>query len=344
MPIIPHADRSHSNTPSDGTTLLLSRQQVATLIDLDDCIGAVEAALLAHAEGRTIPPGVLGVPVEGGGFHIKTAGLTSAPPYFAAKLNANYDANYERFGLPRIQGLIVLNDAVTGFPLAVMDSVEITALRTAAATAVAARYLANTESAVATICGCGLQGRMHLEALSRVRPLKEVYAFDHDFETARRLAAKARDELGVAARATRNLSHAASRSTLIVTATPSRAPLLGPDDVRPGAFVAAVGADSEIKQELEPELLAAAAVVVDHLEQCATIGELHHALGKGLLKQTDVRGELHEVVAGHLIGRQSVEEIIVFDSTGIAIEDVAAASLAFERARDRGVGIAARLL
>lgn len=326
-------------------TRLLMRRQVAELLGLDDAIAAVEAAFRAYAEGRAVPPGVLGVHVEGGGFHIKTAGLRDgSPPYFAAKLNGNFYANAERFGLPRIQGLVVLSDARNGYPLAVMDSTEITVVRTAAATAVAAKYLARADAAVATICGCGVQGRAQLAALCRVRPIASVHACDVDAAVAEKFAAELGGELGIAITPTKDLSRAARRSHVVVTCTPSRQPLLGPADVSPGAFIAAVGADSEEKQELDPELLAVASIVVDHLEQCATIGDLHHALECGVVARSDVRAELHEVVAGQRPGRTSDDEIVVFDSTGVALQDVAAAALVYERARDAGVGTLIEIL
>ncbi len=115
-------------------------------------------------------------------------------------------------------------------------------------------------------------------------------------------------------------------------------------DIRSGTFVAAVGADSEEKQELDPELLHASRVVVDHLEQCAAIGELHHALSRGILSRSQVHGELHQVVAGHRPGRTSPHEIFIFDSTGVALEDVAAARLVYERAVEAGVGTVIPLL
>ena len=325
-------------------SLLLTRHEVAGLLGLDECIGAVETAFRALASDDAIPPAVLGVHVDGGGFHIKTAGLAGSVPYFAAKLNGNFYGNAERFALPRIQGLIVLSDARNGYPLAIMDSTEITAIRTAATTAVAAKYLSRADSTVATICGCGLQGRVHLAALNKMRPLEIAYAYDADIAVAESFVADLSSELGIELRPTAELALSARRSDIIVTCTPSEIPLLGPDDVAPGSFVAAVGADSEEKQELDAGLLVTATVVVDNLEQCATIGELHHALEQDLIARSDVYAELHEVVAERRPGRTSDTQVIIFDSTGIAIEDVAAAALVYERARRTGVGTWMELL
>ena len=148
------------------------------LLDLDECISAVEAAFRDHAEGRSLPSGVLGIHAGAGGFHVKAAGLLRERPYFAAKLNANFPDNPKRFGLPTIQGVVALCDAENGSLLALLDSIEITLQRTGAATAVAARYLARADARVAVICGCGRQGRIQLRALQKVLPLRTAWAFD----------------------------------------------------------------------------------------------------------------------------------------------------------------------
>jgi alanine dehydrogenase len=321
-------------------TRILTRADVAELVDLPSCIEAVERAFLLHAEGRSLAPGVLGVPARaGGGFHLKTAGLDLQRRYFAAKCNANFADNPARRGLPAIQGVVVLCDADDGTLLALLDSIEITILRTGAATAVAARRLARQVPSVVTICGCGNQGRVQLRALAAVLEITRVLAFDLDRERAVRFAAEARTELGLAAEAAADLGAAARESDVCVTCTPSGRPLLRREDVRPGSFVAAVGADSHDKQELDPALVAASVLVVDVIEQCATIGELHHAIGAGLMTRGDVHAELAEILAGRKPGRTREDETIVFDSTGTALQDVAAAALAYERAVAQGRGV-----
>jgi alanine dehydrogenase len=320
-------------------TLLLTRGEVVELLTLDECIAAVEAGFRRQAEGGAVGPGVLGLPVPDGGFHIKAAGLRLARFYVAAKINANFPDNMARRGLPTIQGVVVLSDGETGLPLALIDSMEITALRTGAATAVAARYLARPEAHVATIVGCGRQGRIQLAALARVRPLERVHAVDADPGLAARFAREMSAQLGLDVRPAASAAEAAPGSDIFVTCTPSRRPLLHRVDVRPGAFVAAVGADNEHKQELEPALMAAATIVVDSLEQCAAIGDLHHALASGAVSIGQVHAELSEVVAGRKPGRRSAEEITIFDSSGVAIEDVAAAAAVYEKAMAAGRGV-----
>jgi ornithine cyclodeaminase/alanine dehydrogenase-like protein (mu-crystallin family) len=213
-----------------------------------------------------------------------------------------------------------------------MDSIEITILRTGAATAVAAKHLARPESRVATVCGCGNQGRVQLRALARVLRLERVYAFDVDEERARQFAEALSAELALEISPVTDLSQAVSRSDVCVTCTPSRAPLVRREDLRPGTFIAAVGADSPDKQELEPAILASSTLVVDVLEQCAEIGELHHALEKRLMRREEVHAELGDIVAGLKPGRISDREIAVFDSTGTALQDVAAAAAVYEKA------------
>jgi alanine dehydrogenase len=316
-------------------TLLLTRSDVAALLDLDACIAAVEEAFRAHADGRSLPPGVLGVHAKDGGFHIKAAGLRGERSWFAAKVNGNFFRNRERFGMPNIQGIIVLCDADNGYPLAVLDSIEITIQRTGAATAVAARHLARPDSRTAAIFGCGNQGRVQLECLRRVLPLERVYAWDLDESAARRFASELNLEASVAA----SPAEAAATADVCVTCTPSRHAFLKREHVRPGTFIAAVGADNPEKQEIDPDLLAGSKIVTDVMEQCAEIGDLHHALKVGVVSLADVHAELAEVVAGTKPGRTSTEEIIVFDSTGTALQDVAAAAVVYQKALQAGRGM-----
>ncbi|HZS33078.1 MAG TPA: ornithine cyclodeaminase family protein [Methylomirabilota bacterium] len=323
--------------------LVLSRADVLELLSLAECIDAVEEAFRRHADGHTLGPGVLEIPAADGGFHVKAAALLGERGYFAAKTNANFPGNPERFGLPTIQGVVVLADAGTGEPLAVIESGSVTALRTAAATGVAARFLARRDARTATIVGCGVQGELQLAALAAVLPLRRARVVDLDRGRAERLAARAEARLGLEVRAVADVGRAVRESDVCVTCTPARRALIGVADVAPGTFVAAVGADTRGKQELDPALLPRATVVVDVLAQCAEIGELQHALAAGLMTRDQVHAELHEVVAGRRPGRRAADEITVFDSCGTALEDVAAAAAVVEKARATGRGSTVRL-
>ncbi|MGH6609842.1 MAG: ornithine cyclodeaminase family protein [Burkholderiaceae bacterium] len=319
------------------STLVLTRGDVEALLTLDDCRVAVEDAFRAHGNGEAAPPGVLGVRSIGGGFHIKAGLLRRGRHFFAAKVNGNFAANAAR-GLARIQGVVMLSDGDSGAPLALLDSASITTLRTAGATAVAAQYLARQEVSTVTICGCGIQGRAQLIALARVRSIREVFAFDVDRQRSLRFASEVAGELCIDATAVNDLQAASQASDIVVACTPSTEPLLFDGYLSPGAFVAAVGADSEEKQELDATLLASVTLVTDVTAQCAVIGDLHHAIAAGTASLRDVHAELGEIVAGRKIGRRSDDEIIVFDSTGMALQDVAAAAAVYEAALQAGRG------
>jgi len=273
-----------------------------------------------------------------GSFHIKAAGLRGERSYFAAKMNANFPDNPRRFGRPTIQGTVVLADADHGAPLAVMDSGSVTALRTGAATAVAAKFLARRDARTATIVGCGVQGEIQLAAVAAVLPLQRVWMLDADHARAEHAAARAGASLGLRVDAAKDLRAALRESDVCVTCTPSRRAFLGAVDVAPGIFIAAVGADNRGKQELEPALVASATLVVDVLEQCAEIGELQHALAAGLMTREQVHAELADVVVGRRPGRTHRDEITIFDSSGTALQDVAAAIAVYEKARATGRG------
>jgi len=325
-----------SAAPRAVGALLLSRSDVERLLTPDECIAAVEDAFRQHALGRAPPPGILGLHAEDGGFHIKAALLTLDRPYFAAKTNANFPHNGARHGLPTIQGIVVLCEAVTGQPLAVMDSMGITALRTAAATAVAAKYLARKECRTLLICGCGGQALSQLRAVLRVRSPGRILVYDQDAEKSRAFAAALGAETGLQITPVPDLPAAVAVSDIVITCTTARRWFIAREMVRPGTFVAGVGADNEDKQELDPALLAASKLVTDLTEQCAAIGDLHHAVAAGAMSPADVHAQLGEIVAGLKPARESEQEIIVFDSTGVALQDVAAAAAVYRRARADG--------
>jgi ornithine cyclodeaminase/alanine dehydrogenase len=317
--------------------LLLSQSQIATLLSLDDYRNIIEDAFKRHAEGASFESALAHVDADEGEFHIKAGGLRGAPPYFAAKINGGFFQNRARYGLPNIQGLIVLSRADNGTPLAVMDSGEITTQRTGAATAVAAKYLARQDSRVCLVCGCGNQGRIQLRALARVLQFERVFAWSRNKERAAAYSVSMSEELGLPVVPCDEIAGALSRSDVLVTCTPSRVPFIHRKDVPAGLFVAAVGSDSPAKQELDADLIAASKIVADLKTQAVAVGETHHAVEAGFLNPDKIHAELGDVVAGKRPGRIAPHEIIIFDSTGTAIQDVAAAAAVYERARELGV-------
>ena len=316
--------------------LFLDRDEVVALLPMSACMDAVERAFIAHATGD-LParPGVLGTHVANGGFHVKTAAIGSAPGYYAAKINANFPDNAIRNGLPTIQGLIALFDAESGRVLAVMDSIEITILRTAAASAIAARHLARHDASTLLVCGCGNQGRAHVRSLAMVRPLRRVLAYDKDPGRAATFADDMRAETGLTVEPVGTIAEALPACDIAVTCTPARKAIVAIADVRPGQFIAAVGADSEGKQELDPGILPRSRVVADIAEQSAQLGEMQHAIAAQLMTIADLHAELGQILAGQRPGRTSDDEVFIFDSTGTALQDVAAAALVFQLASAR---------
>lgn len=318
--------------------LLLTRSEVASLLTLDDHIEAVEAAFRAHALGEVLAPSLMHVDAHAGEFHIKAGGVTKPKAYFAIKANGGFFENMTRYGLPNIQGLVLLYDAEKGSPLAVMDSIEITKKRTGAATAVAARHLAAPDASTAVICGSGNQARIQLESLARVRPLQKVFVYSNDEPGAKRFAEEMSARLSLDVTPTAVLRTALADAQVCITCTPSRKWFLGADDVPAGMFISAIGADSPEKQELEPALVAKSKLVCDILDQCANVGEFHHAISEKLVTRDHCYAQLGEILTGQKPGRTSPDEIIVFDSTGTALQDVASAAAAYERAIATGVG------
>lgn len=323
-------DRTEGEPPPSGT-LVLSRRDVAGLMDHAAWLESVEMGFRAAAEGSALAPLPMAIDGWGGAFHAKGASLALDRRYVALKFNGNFPSNAKKWSLPTIQGAILLCDGETGSLLAIMDSIEVTLRRTAAATALAARFLARPESETILICGCGEQGAAQLEALRAVLPLRRVFAWDQDYARAEKFA-QSQSETRLNVEVAADLADAARNSEVIVTCTTARSPFLQVSCVSPGAFVAAVGADSPEKNEVQPELMKAAVTVTDVLAQCAVMGDLHHAIRAGKMRHEDVHAELHELVAGVKSGRTNDTQITLFDSTGTALQDVASAAFIYERA------------
>ena len=247
-----------SQSVADGT-LVLTRAEVARFLDFDACLDAVDLAFRLNGTPVSTAPAVMELPGVGGGFHVKAGGLRLDRAYAAAKVNANFPGNPAR-GLPTIQGVLLLFDAENGAPLAIMDSAEITALRTAAATALAARHLAKPEASIAAIIGCGRQSRDQLRLLSRVRHLGQVFAIDLNPAAAHRFAEEMTSELGIPVTVARSVGEARD-AEIWITCTPSATPVLSRADVARGDFVAGVGADNPHKRELAGDLFEGTIVV-----------------------------------------------------------------------------------
>ena len=317
-----------------SATLFLGRAEVERLLTPEVCLAAVEHAFRLLGEGKAPSPAMLAMHAERGSFHVKAGMLATDRPYFAAKLNANFPDNGPRHGLPTIQGVVILGDAGNGIPLAIMESGAITALRTAAASALAAKHLARKGWRSLAVCGCGGQADAHLRALLSVGRPDRVVVYDVDRDKATAFAGSR----GIAVEASSDLDQCLADADVVVTCTTAKRYFVTREMIRPGTFIAAVGADHEHKQEIEPELLASAKVVTDLTSQAAAMGDLQHAVAAGVMSADDVHAELGEIVCGRKPGRASNGEVIIFDSTGTGLQDVAAAIAVYKRALTEKAG------
>ena len=322
----------------DRRLLVLSRSDVARLMDFPANVEAVEAGFRAGACGEALAPVASGFSVPNGSFHAKGAALLGrAGDVVAIKLNANFPGNPVSNGLPTVQGVIYLADASSGRPLALIDSIEITINRTGAATTLAARHLARPGSRVAMICGAGVQGRVQLLAVASAMPLEQVLVWDLDRGKAERYAQEMSAASGLPVAAASDLA-VARDCDIVVTCTSARQAILTRNHIRPGTFISAVGADNHDKSEIAPSLYAACRVTVDSPEQAVEIGDLHHALASGEVGRDHVHATLAELITGTKTGRRAAADITLFDSTGMGLQDVASAAAVYRRALAAGVG------
>jgi len=257
----------------------------------------------------------------------------------AVKVVNVHPDNPVKYKLPTVMATIILVDPKNGAPIAIMGGTWITAMRTGAAGGVAAKYLARPDSRVIGIIGAGVQARTQLMALKEVlEEIEEVRVTDIVKAARERYAREMGEKLGLDVKAVDNAKKAVEGADIVVTVTPSREPIVKSEWIRPGVHINAIGADAPGKEELDPELLKRAKIVVDDLEQASHSGEINVPLAKGIITKEDIWAELGDVVAGLKPGRTSPDDITIFDSTGLAIQDAVTAALAYKKALEKGIG------
>jgi len=328
----------------ERTVLVLREPEIRRLLDPASCLVAVEDAFSAYATGGASLPAVINLDVEEsrGEIHVK-AGHLRGTPHYAVKIASGFYDN-PALGLPQNDGLVLVFDAKTGVPAALLfDNGFITEQRTGAAGAVAAKHLARRDARVVGVVGCGSQARFQLESLALVRPFTEARIYGRRPERARACA----DELaghpgmpkGCRLRAVAEVREAVEGADIVVTVTPSREPLVRAEWLAPGTHITAVGSDGPDKQELHNNVLTLADLIVaDSRAQCLRLGEIHHAVASGAIPESRITCELGEITSGARPGRRSEGEISVCDLTGVGVQDVAAAALVLARARATGAG------
>jgi ornithine cyclodeaminase/alanine dehydrogenase-like protein (mu-crystallin family) len=322
-----------------GTPIvLLSGRDLQGLLRPETTIAALRDTYAALADNRGDQGRSVGFTVEGGSIHVKSGLLPGSHLAFASKVNVNLPENTRLRGLPTIQGIVVVSDAKNGQPLAVMDSIALTGIRTGATAALAAQYGARKDSTRAAIIGCGAQASYQLEALRSVFALESVRVFDIDTARAEAFAA-AHSTSDCAVTSAASIRAAVAEVDICISCTTSNSPVLIEDLDLKGCFVAAVGADNPEKQEIAPGLMRRARILVDDLEACASGGDLHHALRSGAVSKHSVHADLAELASGRKQGRLTADELVIFDSSGSGVQDVAAAWAAYQEAVRTGVGL-----
>jgi ornithine cyclodeaminase len=311
---------------------VVDEQPIRAAVREAEALTSAEKAFAALAEGAVElpPPMGLDFPDVKGEVHVKSAYLKGAP-IFVVKIASGFYQNVAR-GLPSGAGLILVFDAQTGFPLVLLDDKGyLTDLRTAAAGALAARLLSPIEIGTVAVLGSGIQARYQLRALARVRSWKRTVAWSRNRERLEAYCAEMEPELKLPFTAAASVSEAVRGADVLITATPSREPLLEAGWLEPHATVIAVGSDGPDKRELPTAALERAdKIVVDRLSQCVTLGEVHHAVEEGVLEPSSVHAELGEVLIGKKPGREG-DELIICDLTGVGAQDAAIAEIAWEK-------------
>jgi alanine dehydrogenase len=319
--------------------LVVSENEVKDLLDLDELIAALEQAHIQFSAGRVVMPVRLVVPLP------EIQGRISAMPAFMSEGQAlgikiiSYFRDNPKQGLPPILATISLYSAETGKLLVLMDGVYITAIRTACASAVATKALARPETPVLGILGAGTQARTHIRAVSRVRSVERVLIWSPSKVNAIYVREELEDELGLPIQPQESAEAVVRGADILTAVTDSAEPVLEAGWLKPGVHINAVGSHRPDAREMGSDTVKRATVVVDSLDAVNTeCGDILLALKEGAITPDHLRGEIGEVLAGAKPGRTGDDEITMYKSVGIAAQDVAAASLVYRRALDKGVG------
>jgi alanine dehydrogenase len=317
------------------STLIISAKDVRELLHMGEVVDAVEDAFRAYGEGELEMPPKAYLKVREGDFRAMPSCMAGA----AAIKWVNCHPNNRSKGLPTVMGVLIYSDSETGYPLAVMDATEITAYRTGATAAIASKYLARRDSRTLGLVGAGRQAYSQLLAHAEIFNLELIKVYDIRPEASRRFV-ESFPHLRIIA----SSCEETASSDIVCTLTPAREPLIKREWIRDGTHINAIGADAEGKEELDPSILKDATVVVDDLRQATAAGEINVPLRKGMFRLEQVYATLAQVVTGEKQGRKADNEVTVFDSTGIAIEDLAIAKLVYEKAQQEGRGLAIELV
>lgn len=321
-------------------TILLKQSEIKELITMKEIIESVETAYKVHAERK------VQMPAKKYLFYKKYNGDLRIMPCFIRGLDESgvkcvnvHPDNPKKHDLPTVMALIELIDPKTGFPISIMDGTWITNMRTGAAAGVATKYLARSDSETLGIVGAGVQAETCFIALNEVMDIKEAKVSCRTCSTREKFAERMSKIYGIDVMAVDTIEEAIRNMDVITTTTPTRIPVVKSEWIAKGTHINAMGADAPGKQELDSHILQKSKIIIDCWDQARHSGEINIPVHEGLIRKSDIQGKIGDVICGKIPGRESDQEITIFDSTGLAVQDVVTAWRVYEKARTRDIGI-----
>ncbi|ARO27876.1 ornithine cyclodeaminase (plasmid) [Rhizobium sp. TAL182] len=321
-------------------TLLLKKDEVSRLISVTEVIAAVEEAYKAFSSDQVEQPDYMGIdlPSPRGEIDFKL-GYYKANEIISMKASSGgFIDNPTAHGVPNGMATIFLFDARSGALICVMDGSLILGLRTGASGAVSVKALARKNATTVASIGTGNQARMQIRSINEIMKIEEIHAWDSNPDTLFKYKTDIESELGIPVMMANSKKEAVEQADILVTTTRGKGSLVEAGWVRPGTHIVAIGTDQQGKQELDPEIFRNAKLVVDSMAQCTEKGETWHPLNKNIITKDDIHGEIGEILLGRKPGRESDDEITIFDSTGMAIQDNTTASKIYHNAIANNVG------
>jgi len=321
-------------------TLLLNKEEVGSLIDLDAVLAAVEDGYRSFNSGLVVQPKIMDVVMPGThtGIDFK-GGLDMGARYISLKASSGGYDNNPKIGLPTGMNTVLLFDANTSALKCIMDGTYITGCRTGAAGAISVKYLARADAEKLCVIGAGSQARRQLRAMMRERKLTEVRVWDALPEFLDAYVKEMSAETGLKMRKCGTAEEAVRGADIVVTTTRGRSgPIVKKEWIQPGTHITAIGADTQGKQELDADVFAGAKVVTDSTNLCVDRGETWNAVRAGILRAEDVHAEIGEIILGRKPGRENPQEVTIFDTVGMAIQDIVTAAMLYKGALEKGLG------
>jgi len=320
------------------TTLILDGKTINKLITMRDAVREIEKGFKYFGQGKVQMPPKVYINVK------EHKGDLRAMPVYCEGFNScgikwvNVHPDNKKRGLPTVMGIMIVSDPVTGYPISIMDATCTTAYRTGAAGGVAAKYLARKDSRGVALVGCGVQARTQLEAILEFFKVDHVKVWGLRPSECIKFKKDMRKKISGEIEIVDTVRGCVKDADIIVTTTPTRTPIIKSEWIKAGAHINAIGADAAGKQELQTKLLTRSKIVVDAWEQASHSGEINVPVARGKLKKRDIYADIGQIVSGKRKGRQNSKEITVFDSTGLAVQDIAISNLIYRKAKKQKKG------